>query len=87
MERLRPQTVVAVTVGVLAGFAVWQLLSAIGFTIANMLVDAWEEDPLAAEFEIAGVSVEYGQALSASITLALTAFVLWLFLPPLLRRL
>ena len=86
MERLTTRTVLAVALGVMAGFAVWQLLSAVGFTIANVLVTEWEDDPLSAEFEVAGLTIEYGQALSAAITLGLAGIVLWLFLPPLLQR-
>jgi hypothetical protein len=86
VERLTTRTVLGVALAVMAGFAVWQLLSAVGFTIANALVNEWEDDPLAAEFEVAGLTVEYGQALSAAITLVLAAIVLWLFLPPLLER-
>jgi len=79
MERLDRRAVIAITVALTLGFAIWQLLSSVGYVAAELLVDSWEgegtQGSFDAEFSIGSVKVEYGRPLASLITLLVALLV------------
>ena len=76
MERLDRSAVIVIAVALTLGFAIWQMLSSLGYVAAELLTDWWEgEEAFESEFSIGSVQVEYGQVLASLITLLIALLV------------
>ena len=84
MERIDRGTLIFLALALSVGFALWQLLSSLGYIAAELLIDLWGEgeEAFIAQFSIGGADIQYGQTLAALITLALVVLVT----VPILRR-
>jgi hypothetical protein len=79
MERLDRSTLLTAAVAIALGFALWQLLGAIGYTTADLLIEWWDDGetlgPFGADFSVGGATVEYGQLLQALVSLLVAVVV------------
>jgi len=76
VDRLDRSTVIGLAVTLALGFALWQLLSSVGYLATRLLTDIWEDGEFfTSHFSIGGVRVEYGQTLASIVTLLIAVLV------------